>query len=92
MRQPGARDPDRSGGGRWQIPADQLRAENGKVIRADGQAFDYGSLVSAEILHVEASSQSRLKPTDRFRVMGKPMPRVDIPAKVTGTPIYVHSS
>ena len=74
---------------RWQIPADQLRAENGRVIRADGQAFDYGSLVSAEILHVEASSQSRLKPTDRFRVMGKPMPRVDIPAKVTGMPIYV---
>ena len=74
---------------RWQIPADQLRAENGRVIRADGQAFDYGSLVSAEILHVEASPQSRLKPTDRFRVMGKPMPRVDIPAKVTGMPIYV---
>jgi nicotinate dehydrogenase subunit B len=64
---------------RWQIPADQLRAESGRVIRADGQALDYGSLVSAEILHVEASPQSRLKP----------MPRVDIPAKVTGTPVYV---
>jgi hypothetical protein len=48
---------------RWQVPADQLRAENGRVIRADGQAFDYGSLVSAEILHVEATPQSRLKPT-----------------------------
>ncbi|WP_262027879.1 xanthine dehydrogenase family protein molybdopterin-binding subunit [Microvirga sp. Mcv34] len=74
---------------RWQVPADQLRAENGRVIRADGQALDYGSLVSAEILHVEAAPQSRLKPRDRFRIMGKPMPRVDIPAKVTGTPIYV---
>ncbi|HZW46425.1 MAG TPA: molybdopterin cofactor-binding domain-containing protein, partial [Microvirga sp.] len=31
---------------RWQVPADQLRAENGRVIRADGQALDYGSLVS----------------------------------------------
>jgi nicotinate dehydrogenase subunit B len=74
---------------RWQIPADQLRAENGRVIRSDGQTLDYGSLVSAGILHVEAKPQSRLKPTDRFRVMGKPMARVDIPAKVTGTPIYV---
>jgi nicotinate dehydrogenase subunit B len=73
----------------WQAPADQLRAENGRVIRADGQALDYGSLVSAGILHVEATPQSRLKPADRFRVMGKPMPRVDIPSKVTGTPIYV---
>jgi len=75
---------------RWQVPADQLRAENGRVIHPDGQALDYGTLVSNEILHVEAMPQSRLKPTDRFRVMGKPMPRVDIPAKVTGTPIYVH--
>lgn len=74
---------------RWQIPADQLRAENGRVIRADGEAFDYGSLVSTEILHVEATPQSRLKPASSFRIMGKPMPRVDIPAKVTGAPIYV---
>ena len=74
---------------RWQVPADQLRAENGRVIRADGQALDYGSLVSAEILHVEATPQSRLKPANSFRIMGKPMPRVDIPAKVTGSPIYV---
>jgi nicotinate dehydrogenase subunit B len=59
------------------------------VIRADGQALDYGSLVSTEILHVEAMPQSRLKPASSFRVMGKPMPRVDIPAKVTGSPIYV---
>ncbi|MBM1174523.1 xanthine dehydrogenase family protein molybdopterin-binding subunit [Microvirga arabica] len=74
---------------RWQVPIDQLRAENGRVIRADGQALDYGSLVSAEILHVEATPQSRLKPADRFRHMGKSMHRVDIPAKVTGAPIYV---
>lgn len=74
---------------RWQIPADQLRAENGKVIRSDGQALEYGSLVSTEIMHVEARPQSRLKAPGRFRIMGKPMKRVDIPAKVTGAPIYV---
>ncbi|MCB5174889.1 xanthine dehydrogenase family protein molybdopterin-binding subunit [Microvirga lenta] len=74
---------------RWQIPIDGLRAENGKVVRIDGQALDYGALVSGETLHVEAVPQTRLKPQGSFRVMGQSLPRVDIPAKVTGTPIYV---
>jgi len=75
---------------RWQVPAEELRAENGRVIRQDGQALDYGALVSDQILHVEAAPQSKLKQPGTFRVMGQPMRRVDIPAKVTGTPIYVH--
>ena len=74
---------------RWQQPADQLRAENGMVIRGDGESLDYGTLVSAELLHVEARPESRLKAPSSFRVMGHSLPRVDIPAKVTGAPIYV---
>ena len=73
----------------WQVPPDQLRAENGTVVKRDGQTLDYGTLASAANLHVEATPQSRLKPTGSFKVMGQPMRRVDIPAKVTGTPIYV---
>jgi nicotinate dehydrogenase subunit B len=74
---------------RWQVPAEGLRAENGLVMRGDGQTLDYGTLVSAEILHVEATPRSRLKAPGSFRVMGQPMRRVDIPAKVTGAPVYV---
>ena len=74
---------------RWQVAADQLRAENGMIMRADGQSLAYGDLVSDTNLHVEATPQSRLKPASSFKVMGQPMRRVDIPAKVTGAPVYV---
>jgi len=70
-------------------PADQLHAENGMVVTADGRKIGYGELVAAELLHVDAQPTSKLKPTDKFREMGKPRQRVDIPAKVTGGAAYV---
>ena len=73
---------------RWRVAADQLRAENSMIMRADGQSLAYGDLVSDTNLHVEATPQSRLK-RGSFKVMGQPMRRVDIPAKVTGAPVYV---
>ena len=33
---------------RWQVAADQLRAENGMIMRADGQSLAYGDLVGHE--------------------------------------------
>lgn len=75
---------------RWQVPVDGLRADKGRVIRPDGQEFPYGALVADNLLHVEAAPTTKLKAPGSFRVMGQPMRRVDIPAKVTGTPIYVH--
>ena len=47
-------------------------------------------LFQNSLLHIEAQPQSRLKSADTFKVMGKPIPRVDIPAKVTGAAAYVH--
>jgi CO/xanthine dehydrogenase Mo-binding subunit len=72
------------------VPAASLRAEAGAVIGADGQRLGYGEIVDGTMLHVNAQPQSRLKATADFRVMGKPMARVDIPAKVTGGVAYVH--
>ncbi|MBB4186417.1 CO/xanthine dehydrogenase Mo-binding subunit [Sinorhizobium terangae] len=68
----------------------ELRAENKSVLAKDGRSATYGELVSGQMLHVEAQPQSALKQPGTFRVMGKPLPRVDIPAKVTGRPAYVH--
>lgn len=75
--------------GRFGLPADQLHAEDGAVAAPDGRRLGYGELVSGEILHVDAQPVSRLKPTDRFKEMGKPRQRVDIPGKVTGAAAYV---
>jgi nicotinate dehydrogenase subunit B len=68
---------------------ENLRTENGAVIAADGQRLGYGDLVSGSQLHVEAQPTSKLKDPATFKIMGQPVPRVDIPNKVTGGAAYV---
>jgi CO/xanthine dehydrogenase Mo-binding subunit len=68
----------------------QLHAENKAFAAPDGRRISYGELVSSVLLHVEAQPQSKLKAPSSFRVMGKPLLRVDIPPKVTGGVAYVH--
>jgi CO/xanthine dehydrogenase Mo-binding subunit len=75
---------------RLDLPVENLRTEKGEVIAADGRRLRYGELVSGDMLHVQAQPTSKLKDPATFKVMGQPVPRVDIPAKVTGGGVYVH--
>ncbi len=74
---------------RLEQPAENFRTENGAVISPDGRRLAYGDLVAADMLHVQAQPKSMLKDPSTFKVMGQPVPRVDIPAKVTGGAAYV---
>jgi CO/xanthine dehydrogenase Mo-binding subunit len=71
------------------LPAENLRTENATVVAPDGRRVTYGELVAADMLHVQAQPKSKLKDPSAFKVMGQPIPRVDIPAKVTGGAAYV---
>src|ERR1700739_3012046 len=74
---------------RLDLAIDNLRTENGAVIAPDGRRLAYGDLVAAGTLHVQAQATSKLKDPATFKVMGQSVPRVDIPAKVTGGAAYV---
>ena len=74
---------------RLDLPAENLRTENGAVISPDGRRLGYGELVGADMLHVQAQPKSKLKDPASFKVVGQAVPRVDIPAKVTGGAAYV---
>jgi nicotinate dehydrogenase subunit B len=74
---------------RLDVPAETLRTENGAVVASDGRKLTYGELVAQDMLHVQAQPSSKLKDPATFRVMGQSIPRVDIPAKVTGGVAYV---
>ncbi len=74
---------------RLDLPAENFRTENGVVISPDGQRFGYGELVGHDMLHVQAQPKSKLKDPATYKVMGQPIQRVDIPAKVTGGAAYV---
>jgi nicotinate dehydrogenase subunit B len=68
---------------------DQLTTEAGHVVSPDGQRIAYSDLVADQTLHVRARPDSKLKDPGSYTVIGTDMPRVDIPAKVTGGLAYV---
>jgi CO/xanthine dehydrogenase Mo-binding subunit len=74
---------------RLDLPVESLRTENATVIAPDGRRLGYSYLVAGDMLHVQAQARSKLKDPATFKVMGQPVPRVDIPAKVTGGAAYV---
>src|SRR6202045_1986758 len=74
---------------RLSLPVEDFGTENGAVIAPDGQRFGYGDLVASDMLHVQAQAKSTLKNPASYKVMGQSVPRVDIPAKVTGGAAYV---
>ena len=66
------------------VPAETLRTEGGAVLANDGRRLRYGELVAGEILHVQAQAISPLRDARSFKVMGKPIERVDIPGQGDG--------
>jgi CO/xanthine dehydrogenase Mo-binding subunit len=74
---------------RLDLPVENLRTADGAVIAPDGKRLSYGELVAGDMLHVQAQPKSKLKNPAAYRVIGQSVPRVDIPAKVTGGAAYV---
>ncbi|MEH2612178.1 xanthine dehydrogenase family protein molybdopterin-binding subunit [Bradyrhizobium sp. AZCC 1693] len=74
---------------RFGLPVENLRTADGAVIAPDGERLSYGELVRDDMLHIQAQPKSKLKDPATFKVIGRPVPRVDIPAKVTGGAAYV---
>jgi CO/xanthine dehydrogenase Mo-binding subunit len=74
---------------RWGVAADGVATTgDGRLRVADGRTAGYGELAAALSLHVEAKPDVPRR-NGPHRIMGRNLPRVDIPAKVTGGPAYV---
>jgi nicotinate dehydrogenase subunit B len=72
------------------VGADACVARDGVVRAPDGRTVTYAELVGDQSLHVTAKPSSRLHDPRTRAVIGRSLPRVDIPAKVTGGVAYVH--
>ncbi|MEN5082881.1 molybdopterin cofactor-binding domain-containing protein [Bosea sp. TWI1241] len=75
-------------------PAQEIDLKEGAILRAgsDRPAIALDTLLANEriLLPLAAEDTVALKPVDSHRLVGKPVARVDIPAKVTGAFTYVH--
>ena len=68
----------------WKTNPDQCRTEAGQVIHASGKKLSYGALADAAS-KLPVPTKPALKETKDFRLLGKPMNRLDTPGKVNGT-------
>jgi isoquinoline 1-oxidoreductase beta subunit len=68
----------------WNVPVEECSADNGRIVHSkSGRSTTYGALASAAAL-LDRPDGVPLKPKQTWRLLGKPVPRLDIVAKVTG--------
>ena len=72
----------------WKVPEDECKTFMSTVKHAkSGRTLTYGQLC-LKAAKLEVPKDPPLKKEEEFRYMGKPMPRVDAPDKVSGRAVY----
>ena len=69
------------------VPLNQLKTHDGNVLLPDGKLLSYVSLAAAAG-KLSPPSDVALKPAEQWRILGKPMQRLDIVDKSTGRATY----
>jgi nicotinate dehydrogenase subunit B len=77
---------------RFGAPASELLVENGIVhSKADAsKTVAYADLIGPDGFQLKVDLKAALKKPGEFRLIGKPIPRVDIPQKVTGEFTFIN--
>jgi nicotinate dehydrogenase subunit B len=71
-------------------PAGDLEVADGVVRGKDGTgSVSYGELIGDRALNLKVDPAAPLKSHERFRFIGKSLPRPDLPAKITGHHRYL---
>jgi len=69
---------------RWRVDPSGCRASNGRITSASGQTASYGELAEAAA-KLPVPKEVSLKSPAEFRLIGKPLARLDTPSKVDGS-------
>jgi nicotinate dehydrogenase subunit B len=71
---------------------DELTVRDGviSVSRRPAQTITYAELMGGKRFHRAITLRAPLKRPEEYRVVGKPIPRTDLPGKLTGAPSFVH--
>jgi isoquinoline 1-oxidoreductase beta subunit len=69
----------------WNVQDTSCRTENSRVIHPDGKtSLRYGELLAGAAAMTPPETPA-LKDPKSFRIIGKPVPRLDTPSKINGT-------
>jgi isoquinoline 1-oxidoreductase beta subunit len=73
---------------RLSVPETELTTSKSQVVHAkSGRVLRYGEL-AAEAADMTLTAAPKLKDPKDYRLIGKPIPRLDIPTKVNGSALY----
>lgn len=71
----------------WHVPRDSCKAENGSIVHStSGRKLGYGALAT-KAAKLPVPDNPPLK-SEGYKIVGKPLPRLDTPSKVDGTATY----
>lgn len=78
--------------GALQCGTDEITLSDGMITRPGETAsvIAIDTLLANERILLPLAESANFKPTDRHKLVGRSVPRVDIPAKVAGSFAYVH--
>ena len=70
---------------KWDVPVNECEAKSGKILhKKSGREIGYGELAEAAG-KLDVPSDPVLKSPEDYELIGKPVTRLDLPAKVTGS-------
>ena len=69
---------------KFKTPASTLSIRDGVIVGENGRDLAFGSLVGGRVLSLKLDQNAPLKSPANFKLVGKPVHRIDIPDKVTG--------
>ena len=67
----------------WGVPRSVCTAENGSITRTGGPSLSYGAL-ARRAATLPVPTDVPLKPAKDYKIVGRPLARLDTPAKVEG--------
>lgn len=81
-----------------EMASERLDAGPGELDVHDGvisvthhpdRSISYAELMGGKLFNHEVTGKAPLKSADAYQIVGKPIPRVDLPAKLTGQPSFI---
>ena len=75
---------------RLNVPAGDLVVADGEVRPTSGGGVKFADLLAGNKFNLKLDAKAPLKDPRTYTIVGKVLPRPDVPAKVTGSYTYVH--
>jgi isoquinoline 1-oxidoreductase beta subunit len=73
---------------RWGVPAGECKLEHGEVVHAASQRRQGIGALASSAAALPLPAEPVLRPKSELRYTGRKVPRVDLPAKVRGEPVF----